>query len=130
MMSVVITGRWMQRWGRFMGPSPLFPTSLLHLHLRPRHQPQLAVGDDRLVAGEALGDHRELVLGAVDLDGTLLGGVALDDVDRAALLTGLHGRGRDDHSALAHGYGEGDLDVLAGPEAVVFVGEGGPEADG
>ncbi len=102
-----------------------------HLDRRPRHQPQLAVGDHGLAAVEPLGDHGPLAHRAAHLDVARRdGAVGLDHEDVGALLAGLHRRRRRHHRVLLQPQVEGDVDELARPQGAVLVGEGGLELDG
>src|SRR5258706_4886807 len=88
-----------------------------HLDLRAGRETRLAVGDDALAGGEALGDDRLATLRALDRDAAAVhGGVGLHHEDvLLTLLAALHGLRRDDDRIRLRRQRQGHVDELARP---------------
>ena len=96
----------------------------LHRDVAAWHQTQVTVGDDGLARLEAALDHglrglvRPTVTGRISTFCS-----AVDDEDIGALLPGLNGNRRHDDRFRVRAQRDHNIDVLAGPQPAIGIGE-------
>ena len=97
----------------------------------PGLQPVLIARDDAFIQGDALCDDRHAAAFRAELQGPHFHrGIALDDVGKGSIRTELHRRGRQRQHVALGAHQHACIDVLAGPERIVRVVEGGFELRG